>query len=550
MPGTYRAPGVYVEELPSGVRPVVGVSTSTAAFVDAFARGPVNKAVRIDGPGTFDRIFGGVWTSSEASYAIRQFFINGGSTAWVVRVLPPGAKVAATSLPASGGGGGGGGPAPIPVGAKSEGAWGGNLVVGVQYPAGSTTTFDVVVGEKVTVVGKSKIAVREIFRGLTHTAGAPRFFEDVVNTNSSLVTIGPANGAKPAETWGTHGATDPPKADDIAKSTFPADFVALNPGADGNLPGTAGFDAAKFKDALVGAPGAGTGMWALDIIAPEIFNILCVPAMALLTDTSRVALLADTAEFCTDRRAMLLVDPPAAQDDTADAEALGDAMSTFAASLDPHPNAAVYFPRLVIPDPVNGDRPRAVGPSGTIAGIWARTDDGRGVWKAPAGTDATLRGADLVRPTTEATSEVFNPIGVNVLRTFPVYHDVVWGSRTLAGADLMASQWKYVPVRRTALFIEESLRQGLQWVVFEPNDEPLWAQIRLNVGAFMQRLFRLGAFAGTTPAEAYLVKCDADTTAPDDVSRGVVNILVGFQPLLPCEFVVIQIQQLTRPTEV
>jgi phage tail sheath protein FI len=150
---------------------------------------------------------------------------------------------------------------------------------------------------------------------------------------------------------------------------------------------------------------------------------------------------------------------------------------------------------------------------------------------------------------TDSSSERFNPIAVNVIRTFPIFNNVIWGARTRQGADLAASQWKYVPVRRTALFIEESLRQGLQWVVFEPNDEPLWAQIRLNVGAFMQRLFRAGAFGGSTPAEAYLVKCDSDTTTPTDISLGVVNIRVGFQPLLPCEFVIIQIQQLARPSE-
>jgi phage tail sheath protein FI len=121
---------------------------------------------------------------------------------------------------------------------------------------------------------------------------------------------------------------------------------------------------------------------------------------------------------------------------------------------------------------------------------------------------------------------------------------VVWGSRTLRGADQLADEYKYVPVRRTALFLEESLYRGTQWVVFEPNDEPLWAQIRLNIGAFMQSLFRQGAFQGRTPREAYLVKCDRETTTQDDINRGVVNILVGFAPLKPAEFVIIKIQQL------
>jgi len=137
-----------------------------------------------------------------------------------------------------------------------------------------------------------------------------------------------------------------------------------------------------------------------------------------------------------------------------------------------------------------------------------------------------------------------NLLGVNCLRTFPVFGNVVWGARTLAGADHLASEWKYIPVRRLALFIEESLFRGTKWVVFEPNDEPLWAQIRLNVGTFMHNLFRQGAFQGTTPREAYFVKCDKETTIQNDIDRGIVNILVGFAPLKPAEFVIIKISQI------
>jgi phage tail sheath protein FI len=208
-------------------------------------------------------------------------------------------------------------------------------------------------------------------------------------------------------------------------------------------------------------------------------------------------------------------------------------------------NAALYFPRLRIPDPLDNFRLRTVGPSGTIAGLYARTDGNRGVWKAPAGTDASLVNVQqLDVPLTDAENGTMNPLAINCLRTFPVYGSVCWGARTLLGSDQQASEWKYVPVRRLALFIEESLFRGTQWVVFEPNDEPLWAQIRLNIGAFMQRLFRQGAFQGATPREAYLVKCDRETTTQDDINRGIVNIIVGFAPLKPAEFVIIRIQQL------
>jgi phage tail sheath protein FI len=198
---------------------------------------------------------------------------------------------------------------------------------------------------------------------------------------------------------------------------------------------------------------------------------------------------------------------------------------------------------------LNESRPLNVAASGTLAGVYARTDSARGVWKAPAGTEATLRGASIPTKLTDLENGALNPLGVNVLRTFPIYGNICWGARTLDGADQKASEWKYIPVRRTALYIEESLYQGLKWVVFEPNDEPLWAQIRLNVGAFMHNLFRQGAFQGTTPREAYFVKCDRDTTTQNDIDRGIVNIVVGFAPLKPAEFVVIKIQQMAGQIE-
>jgi phage tail sheath protein FI len=133
---------------------------------------------------------------------------------------------------------------------------------------------------------------------------------------------------------------------------------------------------------------------------------------------------------------------------------------------------------------------------------------------------------------------------VNCIRNFPVYGTVLWGARTRRGADEEADEYKYIPVRRLALYMEESLFRGLKWVVFEPNDEPLWAQIRLNVGAFMHNLYRLGAFQGKTPREAYFVKCDRETTTQNDINQGVVNVLVGFAPLKPAEFVVLKIQQM------
>ena len=202
-----------------------------------------------------------------------------------------------------------------------------------------------------------------------------------------------------------------------------------------------------------------------------------------------------------------------------------------------------------MPDPLAKGADRSIAASGTVAGVIARTDTARGVWKAPAGTDAGIAGARLDVVVDDLTNGSLNILGMNLLRAFPVYGPVVWGARTTFGADQRASEWKYVPVRRTALYIEESLKTGLAWVVYEPNDEPLWSSIRLNVGAFLDGMYRQGAFAGATPDAAYLVKCDKDTTTQADVDRGIVNVLVGFAPLKPAEFVVLKIQQLAGQSQ-
>jgi hypothetical protein len=185
-----------------------------------------------------------------------------------------------------------------------------------------------------------------------------------------------------------------------------------------------------------------------------------------------------------------------------------------------------------------------IGPTGAIAGLMARIDSSRGVWKAPAGTEADLRGiTGLERRFSDLENGVLNPRAINTLRVFPT-GVVCWGARTMDGDDANPSDFKYVPIRRLSLFIEESLYRGLAWVVFEPNDEPLWAQIRLNVGAFMQGLFTQGAFQGRKSSDAYFVRCDAETTTQDDRNKGIVNIWVGFAPLKPAEFVVLYLQQM------
>ncbi len=291
-------------------------------------------------------------------------------------------------------------------------------------------------------------------------------------------------------------------------------------------------DDSDFSAALMTSIGPGGASEQIDL-----FNLLCVPG---LTEHATIASL---QSFCKARRAFLIVDCP--ETETAatvlakvSALTAGDAM-----------NSAFYFPWVRWPDPSQAGAKRNFPPCGFVAGIYARTDSAQGVWKAPAGRAASLIGAvGLSTRLSSAQNDQLNPLGINCLRTFPGHGTVVWGSRTLHGADGMGSEWKYVPVRRMALFLEESIYLGTQWVTSEANDEQLWGEIRLSIGAFMQSLFLKGAFRGTTPSRAYFVKCDSDTTTQADVAQGRLNVVVGFAPLKPAEFVIITLQQMV-PSE-
>jgi hypothetical protein len=534
MAGPYTYPGVYVEEVPSGVRTIIGVSTSDTAFIDVFARGPLDRAVRITSFGDFERVFGGLDSASAASYGVRQFFLNGGGVAWVVRV---GANGTAASKTLSGA-------TPpedvVRVDAASPGAWGRRLGVAIDHKTRDPTRlFNLAVREVVTIAGRDQVVATEGHRNLSVDPADARYAVDVVNTQSSLIRLTDlGTGELPAPT-GTGADIDvigDPKA---------ADFKPLDSaGAEGDLPGSTAWEASG-PAAILGSESQKTGIFALDAIAPFVFNVLCIPAAADLPAAAMRSVVTGATAYCRGKRAFLLVDIP-------DAVTTAAQMQAWMADNDAlrSEHAAVYYPRVLVSDPLNGNRLRNAAASGTVAGVYARTDAARGVWKAPAGTDADLRGATLADQITDGENGALNQIGINALRTFPIFGNIVWGARTLDGADQQASEWKYIPVRRTALFIEESLAQGLKWVVFEPNDEPLWAQIRLNVGAFMQNLFRQGAFQGITPREAYFVKCDRETTTQNDINSGIVNILVGFAPLKPAEFVVIKIQQMAGQVQV
>jgi uncharacterized protein len=664
MPVTPTYPGVYIEEISSGVRTIVGVATSVAAFIDSFRKGPIDTPVRLFSMGDFEREFGGLDSGSEASYAIQQFFLNGGQECWVVRV---GSGAAAASaeidnvIPAAA--------SALRIEAIHPGVWGNNLSVRIDSVEPGAASFDLAVTETATSGGRTVVVQQELFRALTMTNA-----ETVVNdetTGSKLIRIdttgtdaplanGTFSGRFTAATvtipaspslgiiitdgtttqtatlslvfpTGTNLASVPLRlvaqvVENAIRAAQPANPVFANatvtlieqsgvfrlllltgggspynrmvfddgasttatalqlvggaavtapsinsqayqlgaPAEGGFLTDTAQLNgvngddgslsvatSANIATAIIGNEVGKTGIRALDDV--DMFNLLCIPRTSnvgtgngLLERLAAQAVMSVAVQYCGQRRAFFIMDTPAGVDEPAEIRT----WLTDNATLRDR-NAALFFPRVRIPDPLNEFRLRSVGASGTIAGLFARTDRDRGVWKAPAGTEASLTNVAAYDYTlTDAENGSLNPLAINCLRNFPIYGPICWGSRTLDGSDVAASEWKYIPVRRLALYLEESLFRGSQWVVFEPNDEPLWSQIRLNVGAFMQNLFRQGAFQGKTPREAYLVKCDRETTTQNDINLGIVNIVVGFAPLKPAEFVILKIQQLAGQIDV
>lgn len=330
---------------------------------------------------------------------------------------------------------------------------------------------------------------------------------------------------------------DKPQFQGVNVSTLTASIKSATPGSEVAKPDI---------NTLRGTPGKKSGIYALEKV--DQFNILCLPDlvnsehMNTSEDLAR-AIYDEALAYCEDRRAFLLIDlPKLPTHDHAQAW-----MAETANKALQRRNAAGYFPWLAVVD--NDGTQYELPPSGAIAGIYARTDTERGIWKAPAGVEALVSGAlGPIVKLTDKENGVLNPLGLNCIRALPAYGSVVWGARTLRGGDRYQDEYKYIPIRRLLLYIEESLYRGTHWVVFEPNDEPLWSQIRLNVGQFMHDLFRKGAFQGGTPREAYFVKCDREVNPQSDVDKGIVNIVVGFAPLKPAEFVVLKFQQIANPT--
>lgn len=528
MPVAPTYPGVYIEEVPSGVRTVTGVATSITAFIGRARSGPTDKAVTLNSYGDFERLFGGLWADSPMSYAVRDFYLNGGSQAIVVRLFqvdsganakPGSAKLRVDSLD---------------LVAASPGDWANGLRARVDYntrpPLGNETAntlFNLTVRDVAT--GQT-----ERFRNVAVDPNHPRRIDKVLQNDSTLVLAdGALPPARPA------ASNDPPAGVDPWGDNNPATngkVEAAAQASNGTLLSDANFTGGTREADK-------QGLYALK--QADLFNLLCIPpyldpnATGAATDVS-TAVLNAAAALCKQSRSFLLIDPPSSWVST------DKALKGLATDVGDVTNyAAIFFPRLLQPDPLHDNQPVSFVPCGAVAGVMARTDAQRGVWKAPAGLAATLVGVpDLTVHLDDAENGQLNPKGINCLRIQPAAGRIVWGARTREGDDALASDWKYIPVRRLALFLEESLYRGTQWVVFEPNDEPLWAQIRTSIGAFLHNLFRQGAFQGTSPRAAYFVKCDKDTTTQNDINLGIVNIVVGFAPLKPAEFVILHIQQL------
>lgn len=522
MPVAVSYPGVYVEEIPSGVRTITGVATSITLFVGWTTKGPTNYPVLVLSWADFVRVYGGFAAATSAGtsylgYAVSHFFMNGGTQAYILRLASADALPATLTLSGLKFSAG-----TTDVNGKqvdNPGVWAHDYGIAIknQVDQSKKPTGRFRVQVVFAPPGASQEAVVESYENVSAVTPDPqgRYVVDVINKQSNFVTVTSSSTTPPNDT------TPPsPKLGDTTKGgTAGSDGTPLLPSTDSSTGG-------NFETALGALATAGS---VLDQI--DLFNLVCVPGEIVSATVGALE------QYCETRRAFLI----------ADSDPKNNAVANISKVTPPTngKNSAFYYPWVQAPDPLDQNRLEAFPPCGFVAGIYARTDGTRGVWKAPAGTDATLVGASgLALTLTDSQNGVLNPLAVNCMRNFNVYGTVVWGARSMQGNDEIGSEWKYIPVRRTALFLEESLYRALKWAVFEPNDEPLWAELRLNVGAFMQNLFRQGAFQGKTPADAYFVKCDNETTTQNDINLGIVNILVGFAPLKPAEFVVIQIQQM------
>jgi len=538
-------PGIYIQELPSTSHSVTAAPTAVTVFVGytnpfwlaapEATPPPFGQATEVQSFAEYAALFGGFfscpWLTDYVGHAVYQFFLNGGSDAYIVGIETKAVEAPTASLMASGttGAGGTGGStgtgftftALQPTGTPASGstpAQGMPMTVALSNvitTAASDDTADVTIVYGTTV---------ETYRRLPITS-----LVSTINSQSQL-----ANVAAPGSPTSYSGL--PTQQTPFTYATAPTSGTTV------------------FKESDFTAVFAANG--SLDKVA--IFNLMVLPGV------SDATVLAAALSFSEGKKAFLIMDPPVnGVADTLAAELPGvpsgaapiatiwNGGDTSTPAPPVSPNGAIYFPYLQFSDPVTGDATTSP-PSGFVAGIFAAEDSNRGVWKSPAGLETTITGTTGVVPwgvMTDQQQGVLNPLGINAIRTFPGIGSVVFGARTLVADNPAFQQWEYVAVRRMALFIEQSLQTSLRWAVFEPNATPLWNALTQEISAFLLGLFRQGAFAGTTADQAFQVQCDATTTSPTDIANGIVNVLVSFAPLSPAEFVVIKISQLAGQSQ-
>lgn len=498
----YVAPGVFIEEIPAGPKPIEGVSTSTAAFVGITEQGPMNQPTFITNLGEFARIFGGHIKESYLAYAVQGFFQNGGKRCYVVRIADPDAAKAASETFAN---------ASLLVSALNEGSWGNHLEVSIEVEGGAPSS-------KFNLVVRDADSQKELetFGRLSVDKQEKRYFANaqVVNGVSQLIVIGAAN-------------------------TSPESVSNEKKGLAGGANGIDSIAASHFEGTTT-QEGLRTGLVSLEAV--DDVNILCVPDVMIpnadgtgprFQDSDVKSIQGKILEQCSrlkDRFAIL---------DPLKGKTVDDVHTWRMDNLESK-YAALYYPWIRVSDTIQADNEttRLIPPSGHIAGIYARTDVTRGVHKAPA--NEVIRGAvDLERVITHGEQEKLNPDGINCIRQFPGRGTRVWGARTVSGDP----EWKYVNVRRLFLYLEESIEKAVDWVVFEPNAEPLWKRVTRSVTAFLNSAWRGGMLMGRTPDEAFFVKCDRTTMTQQDIDNGRLICVIGVAPVKPAEFVIFRIHQ-------
>ena len=549
MSVTYSYPGIYIQELPLSTQTITPAPTSITAFVGythPWKTAAFKTAVQLFSFTDYQTYFGGLYSSgyfdSDVAQAVYQFFQNGGNNAYVVGLQPQAYGTLGNFLGQFGS-------------VSGDISFTAQIVpdatqptVGIALQALEPTDI-VPMTTTVTNLRSSNPSASpvvydtydlvitygtriEVYRSVSLTAPlgqtSPQKSLDVlVNGISTLVTVAPITGTQ-------YGTAFPY----TAPATQPAPLAPVTFALPSGMP--AGF-ATTFN------PGDFIPMFqansSLDNV--EIFNLLLVPGV---TDST---VLSAALEFAERKRAFAIIDPPEQAQAAAISGATLAEIDTMVANMPVSQNGAVYFPYLMTTDLITG-LPMAVAPSGYVAGVYASTDASRGVWKAPAGLATSLLGTSgpvANGVMNDMQQGVLNLNAVNCLRTFVGAGTVVYGARTLVGGQNSGyPQSKYVPVRRMTLFIEQTLVSNLKWVVFEPNDEPLWLAIRSTIEAFMLSLFNQQALQGSTPSEAFQVKCDSTTTSAADQQNGVVNIVIAVALLKPAEFVIITISQIAGQT--